>query len=59
MMTSNLVPTTLTPPPLAAPAFQGRVQEVRRSAQINKPPEHPPPESLITALLRALAAWVS
>jgi hypothetical protein len=43
MLTSNLVPTTLTPQPLAAPAFRSRAQEVRISAPINEPPEQPSP----------------
>jgi hypothetical protein len=43
MMTSNLVPTTLTPQPLAAPAFRRSAQEVRMSAPINDPPEQPSP----------------
>jgi hypothetical protein len=43
MMTSNLVPTTLTPQPLAAPAFRSGAQEVRMSAPINDPPEQPSP----------------
>jgi hypothetical protein len=43
MMTSNLVPTTLTPQPLAAPAFRSRARGVRMSAPINEPPEQPSP----------------
>ena len=43
MTTSNLVPTTLTSHPLAAPAFRSRAREVRISAPINEPPEQPSP----------------